>query len=282
MHNLSPLLKVNTPGNSINIMSLAKGIVFSCLLLLNIYTCYSQERGTLKGIVTDEHGTPVLGATVVDEENKYGTITDKKGYYELNVPANTSVVVTISFIGYEKFSSPLNLGAGEIYTLNHQLLPKSEEIEEVFIESRFDRAATLERIDIKSINYLPAATGGVEAILSTLGASIRSEFSSQYSVRGGNFDENLVYVNDIEIYRPLLVKAGQQEGLSFINSDMVSSIQFSAGGFDAQYGDKMSSVLDIKYKRPSRYGAGISASLLGGSVFLKVLQKITGSHIFQD
>jgi hypothetical protein len=250
-------------------MSLAKGVIFSYLLLLNVYPCYSQECGTLKGIVTDENGTPVLGATVVDEENKYGMITDKNGYYELNVPANTNIVITISFVGYEKFSAPLNLGAGEISTLNHQLLPKSEEIEEVLIESRFNRAATLERIDIKSIDYLPAATGGVEAILSTLGASIRSEFSSQYSVRGGNFDENLVYVNDIEIYRPLLVKAGQQEGLSFINSDMVSSIQFSAGGFDAQYGDKMSSVLDIKYKRPSRYGGGMSVSLLGGSVFFE-------------
>jgi hypothetical protein len=250
-------------------MRFAKGIIFTVLILLNIYPCYSQDQGTLKGIITDEDGNAVLGATVVDEENNYGTITGSNGYYELPLPAGKSVVITISFIGYEKYSISLNLKADEIYTLNHSLVPKSEEIEEVQIQSRFDRIGTLERIDIKSIDYLPAATGGVEAILSTLGASIRSEFSSQYSVRGGNFDENLVYVNDIEIYRPLLVKAGQQEGLSFINSDMVSSIQFSAGGFDAQYGDKMSSVLDIKYKRPSRYGGGVSASLLGGSVFFE-------------
>ena len=250
-------------------MRLAKGIIFSIVFLLIAYTCYSQEHGTLKGRITDENGSPVAGAAIVDEDNKNGTITNENGYYELSIPANTSVIIIISFIGYEKFSTPLNIGAGDFYTLNHQLLPKSEEIEEVLIESRFDRAGTLERIDIKSINYLPATTGGVEAILSTLGASIRSEFSSQYSVRGGNFDENLVYVNGIEIYRPLLVKAGQQEGLSFINSDMVSSIQFSAGGFDAQYGDKMSSVLDIKYKRPSRYGGGLSASLLGGSFFFE-------------
>ena len=250
-------------------MSLSKGTIFLIFFVFNIYCGFSQEYGILKGRITDEKGNPVLGAAIVDEANKYGTITNERGYYELNIPANKDVTVTFSFIGYEKISVPVKIMAGDTYEFNHSLVPKREEIEEVLIESKFDRVSTLERIDIKSIKYLPTTTGGVEAILSTLGASIRSEFSSQYSVRGGNFDENLVYVNDIEIYRPLLIKAGQQEGLSFINSSMVSSIQFSAGGFDARYGDKMSSVLDIKYRRPARFGGGFSASLLGGAVHIE-------------
>ncbi len=250
-------------------MSSSKGIIFLIFFLFNIYCGYSQEYGILKGRITDEKGNPVLGAAIVDEANKYGTITNERGYYELNVPANKDVTVTISFIGYEKISVPVKIMAGDTYEVNRSLVAKSEEIEEVLIESKFDRGSTLERIDIKSIEYLPTTTGGIETILTTLGASIRSEFSSQYSVRGGNFDENLVYVNDIEIYRPLLVKAGQQEGLSFINSSMVSSIQFSEGGFDAQYGDKMSSVLDIKYRRPASFGGGFSASLLGGSFHIE-------------
>jgi hypothetical protein len=250
-------------------MSLSKGIIFIIFFLFNICYGYSQEYGILKGRITDEKGNPVLGATIVDESKKHGTITNERGYYKLNIPANTDLTITISFIGYEKINVPVRIASGETLEVNLSLEAKSEEIEEVLIESKFDRVSTLERIDIKSIDYLPTTTGGIEAILGTLGASIRSEFSSQYSVRGGNFDENLVYVNDIEIYRPLLVKAGQQEGLSFINSSMVSSIQFSAGGFDAQYGDKMSSVLDIKYRRPARFGGGISASLLGGSAHIE-------------
>lgn len=250
-------------------MNLSKGIIFLISFLFHTYCGYSQEYGILKGRITDEKGNPVLGATIVNEESNIGTITSERGYFELNLPANTDITITISFIGYEKISIPVKISAGETYEINSRLVAKSEEIEEVLIESKFDRVGTLERIDIKSIDYLPTTTGGIESLLSTLGASIRSEFSSQYSVRGGNFDENLVYVNGIEIYRPLLVKAGQQEGLSFINSSMVSSIQFSAGGFDAQYGDKMSSVLDIKYRRPARFGGGFSASLLGGSAFIE-------------
>ena len=133
----------------------------------------------------------------------------------------------------------------------------------------------MDRIDPKYLTSITdAGTGGVEALIKTLpGVSTNNELSSQYSVRGGNFDENLVYVNDIEVYRPFLIRAGQQEGMSFINSDMVSSIDFSAGGFDAKYGDKMSSVLDIKYRKPTEFAGSASASLLGGSLQLEDLSK---------
>jgi hypothetical protein len=166
-------------------------------------------------------------------------------------------------------SIPVKVAAGKEFYFERQLSLSMEKIDEVFIERRYERAGTLDRIDIKSIELLPSATGGVESMLSSFGASLRSEFSSQYSVRGGNFDENLVYINDVEIYRPLLVRAGQQEGLSIINSSLISSLQFSAGGFDAQYGDKMSSVLDIKYKRPSDFGGSFNGSLLGASAHLE-------------
>ncbi len=250
-------------------MRLLKGVISFILILLSFNNSYCQENGTIKGKITDEKNIPVIGATVIDEDRKNGTITNEDGYFELTVPANQDLIINISFIGYDKIVVPVRLGKGEVLEIIRHLVPRSEEIEEVLIQSEFDRVGTLERIDIKVIDFLPSATGGIETILTTLGASIRSEFSSQYSVRGGNFDENLVYVNDIEVYRPLLVKAGQQEGLSFINSDLVASIQFSAGGFDAQYGDKMSSVLDIKYKRPSSFGGSASASLLGGSAHLE-------------
>jgi hypothetical protein len=246
-------------------MSLLKGFFFFILIIVSFDYSHCQEKGTIKGKITDENNNPVIGATVIDENSKTGTITNEDGYFEMTLPANQDIDINISFIGYDKIIIPVILADNEVIEINRQLVPKSEEIDEVLIQSEFDRIGTLERIDIKVIDFLPSATGGIETILTTLGASIRSEFSSQYSVRGGNFDENLVYVNDIEVYRPLLVKAGQQEGLSFINSNLVSSIQFSAGGFDAQYGDKMSSVLDIKYKRPSSFGGSFTASLLGGS-----------------
>jgi hypothetical protein len=143
-------------------------------------------------------------------------------------------------------------------------------LNEVSVSARQERASTFQRIDVEDLTYMPTTTGKVEAIIkSQAGVSSNNELSSQYSVRGGNFDENLVYVNDIEIYRPFLVRSGQQEGLSFVNSDLVSSVKFSAGGYDARYGDKMSSALDITYKTPRRFAGSSSISLLGASAHVE-------------
>ena len=149
------------------------------------------------------------------------------------------------------------------------------EINEVTVKSdRINSDVTMMRIPIKDINLLPSASGSFEAILKTMpGVSSNNELSSQYSVRGGNFDENLVYVNDIEIYRPFLIRSGQQEGLSFINPDLTSSVQFSSGGFNASYGDKMSSVLDITYKKPVSNKGSFNLSLLTSSVHYEGLSK---------
>lgn len=166
------------------------------------------------------------------------------------------------------------LKKGQVYTLNIQLKAASTLLGDVIVTDQKSRKESFSRIKPKHVSVLPGNSGGIEAILKTLpGVSSANELSSQYSVRGGNFDENLVYVNGIEVYRPFLVRSGQQEGLSFVNTDMVSSILFSAGGFDAKYGDKMSSVLDITYKLPRKNAASLQLSLLGASAYAEGTNK---------
>jgi hypothetical protein len=231
----------------------------------NISLLYAQEPAIVKGSITDETGEPLAGAAVIDLSTHKGVIANPNGDFRLSVKPNQLLFIEISFIGYQKDTLKVMLNAGETLEVKPRLKPLPKLIGDVVVESWYDRAEALQQISLKSIDHIPLPSGNIESLLTTMGASSRNEMSSQYSVRGGNFDENLIYVNDIEIYRPMLVKAGQQEGLSFINSDLVSSVQFAAGGFDARYGDKMSSVLDIRYKRPVEFAATASASLLGGS-----------------
>ena len=222
---------------------------------------------TLKGIVTDKNNAPIEAVNVSVIGKQMGSSTNEKGEYQLHLKANRSFVISFTFIGYQpiKIRIPM-LKMGQDYVLNQQMIKQSFIKEEIIIQDKQSRKKTLSRIKPKHAAIIPSSIGGVEALLKTLpGVSSANELSAQYSVRGGNFDENLVYVNGIEVYRPFLVRSGQQEGLSFINPDLVGSILFSAGGFDAKYGDKMSSVLDIKYKTPKRFGASANFSLLGGS-----------------
>ncbi|HAH56561.1 MAG TPA: hypothetical protein DCL86_00280, partial [Bacteroidales bacterium] len=159
------------------------------------------------------------------------------------------------------------LKEGERRELNRKLTQTAVELPDFVVEDRQIRSSSLSPINPRLATQIPSTSGGIEALIKTLpGVSSNTELSSQYSVRGGNYDENLVYVNDVEIYKPFLVRSGQQEGLSFLNPDLVSSILFSAGGFDARYGDKMSSVLDIRYKRPTTFAGSVSGSLLGASL----------------
>ena len=191
-------------------------------------------------------------------------------FMRLIIPSGKNVNIFFSCLGYDQSEFRINGTPGARIEINRILQVSSKAMEEVTISDELDRSGSITRIEIKTLDYLPTTTGGVEAILKTLpGVVSTSELSSQYSVRGGSFDENLVYVNDIEIFRPFLIRSGQQEGLSFINSDMVSSVKFSAGGFDASYGDRMSSVLDIIYRRPVQFAGTASISLLGGSLHLE-------------
>ena len=245
------------------------------ILLLSFFIPTLLFSQTLKGVITDKANSPIEAVNVSILNEKGGTSTNHIGEYQLKIKPNRSFIISFSFIGYQsiKIRIPM-LKMGQEYVLNQQMDPQSFIKDEIIIHDKQSRKKTLTRIKPKHAAIIPSSIGGVESLLKTLpGVSSANELSSQYSVRGGNFDENLVYLNDIEVYRPFLVRSGQQEGLSFINPDLVGSILFSSGGFDAKYGDKMSSVLDIKYKTPKRFGASLNMSLLGGSAHFEGISK---------
>ena len=239
-------------------------------LFLNVYLTYAQ---TISGTIKDEKNNIVTAVNISIFNQSEGTTSDENGNYILSVPANSSIIVTYSFIGYEieKIRLPA-LKKGQNYKLDIELKSSTTILEDIIITDKQSRKESFNKIKPRHVSIIPGSTVGVEAILKTLpGVSSANELSAQYSVRGGNFDENLVYVNGIEVYRPFLIRSGQQEGLSFVNTDMVSNILFSAGGFEAKYGDKMSSVLDIKYKNPIQNKASIKLGLLGGSAHFEGL-----------
>ncbi len=244
------------------------------LLILTSSLRIGQEYGLFTGSVRDSVGDPVDLANVALLGTQEGTMTRADGTFELEIPAGRSYTVVISCVGYRTKQFAIRLQSGETQERSLALQRDVRSIKEVSVSARQERASTFHRIDVEELNYMPTTTGKVAAIIkSQAGVSSNNELSSQYSVRGGNFDENLVYVNDIEIYRPFLVRSGQQEGLSFVNSDLVSSVKFSAGGYDARYGDKMASALDITYKRPRKFAGSSSVSLLGASAHVEGASK---------
>jgi hypothetical protein len=217
-------------------------LFFAAFLILSSVSI--AQTALVQGVVTDEFGNPLELINVTVKGYPIGTSTDSDGFYKLELSVNMPYQLVFSSITHEINDQEIMLKQGQQKQLNIKLASKSEQIQEVSIEDKQVRKSTLSRLDPRLMAELPSATGSFEAMLKTLpGVSSNNELSSQYSVRGGNYDENLVYVNDILIYRPFLIRSGEQEGMSFINSDMVSSVLFSSGGFDARYGDKMSSVL---------------------------------------
>ncbi len=249
-------------------------LLLTIALVSNALVLFSQETTTIYGKISDSSGNAIYLANISVEGGTLGTSSDKSGLYELRLPANTEIRLNFSCIGFQTIHFSFKGSAGQKSQVDQVLAVSYKTLQEVQISSNYDRTSNLTRLNVRTLDMLPNTTGGLESLIKTLpGVSSNNELSSQYSVRGGNFDENLVYVNDIEIYRPFLIRSGQQEGLSFINPDMVSSVQFSAGGFDASYGDKMSSVLDVNYKEPSQYGGSVSASLLGGTIHFEGADK---------
>ncbi len=252
---------INSPLNST-----LRLFAFIVSLLLVAEAVFAQ-KATVKGKLVDENGNGIGFANVAILGYSGGSSTDSVGEYNVNIPANTDIKLNFSHIQYESQTFELNLKAGEVRVIDRVLTLKENIITEAIVKDDANRLNTMQRVDPKMATVIPTASGGIEAVLKTFpGVSSNNELSSQYNVRGGNYDENLVYVNDVEIYRPFLVRSGQQEGLSFVNPDLVGSLNFSAGGFEAKYGDKMSSVLDVKYKRPRKFAATVSGSLLGGSL----------------
>ena len=243
-------------------------ICFLTLFLLPSTLLLSQTA-TLFGKLTDKDGKPIIDVRVSIARIKTATTSNANGDYELQVPSDTLLTIEFSHVSFGIRLKSVKLSAGErknadvsINTINT--------LDTVLIEDKVTRSNFIQTIPTKDIYVQSGASGDFNVILFTqLGVQQSNEFSSSYSVRGGNFDENLVYVNDIEVYRPFLTHSGQQEGLSFVNSDMVSSINFSSGGFEARYGDKMSSVLDIRYNKPREFAGSVSGGLLGGAVHLE-------------
>ncbi len=240
------------------------------LFILAGFQLTAQDIATVKGEITNERNRPLDLVNISIMGLPGGTVSDKNGSYEFEVPSNQDILLVFSFVGFEKQEFDLNLKTGETRVIDVTLVETAEMLPDIIIQDERIRNTNLQRINPKEVLVIPTVTGSIESLIKTLpGVASNNELSSQYSVRGGNFDENLVYVDDIEIYRPFLVRSGQQEGLSFLNPDLTSAILFSAGGFDAKYGDKMSSVLDIKYKRPTEFGGSVSLSLLGLTAHLE-------------
>ena len=248
-------------------MKTIRHILTWCLLLFSSTVLYAQSF-TLSGVVSDEDGNGIELATVSCLEQGAVTVANLKGEYSLNLKSADSVVVKFSMIGFQTRTRVLRRPKGKQRLL--VTLHPMESLDEVVVTEKRRQTTGTDQLDTKNLRNSPSTTGNAveELVQQQAGVSTHNELSSQYNVRGGSFDENSVYINGTEIYRPLLIRSGQQEGLSVINSDMVEKIGFSSGGFEAKYGDKMSSALDIQYRKPTRLEGNVQMSLLGASVFM--------------
>ena len=242
---------------------------------------YAQTTTILRGVIKDTNNQAIEGVNI--QFNTVGTTSDKNGNYSLRIPLNQSITITYSHIAHYSFTKEITATSKNLMRFSPILTPKTEALKEIVVKNNKKNAAGITKIDVLKAKNIIGPNAGVENILMTLpGVNNNNELSTQYNVRGGNFDENLVYVNGIEIYRPFLIRSGQQEGLSFINANLVKNINFSAGGFQAKYGDKLSSVLDITYRDAKERATSIDASILGVSITLegqfldKKLSAITG------
>ncbi|MBR0361204.1 MAG: TonB-dependent receptor [Paraprevotella sp.] len=245
---------------------------YIAVLLLFLATAtitLGQEKVKLSGRVVDDAQDPIVFAIIKVKGQAAGTTTDLQGKYSLEFNSADTVIVSFSMMGYAGKEKVLTRPRGDL-RLNITLQPQSFDMGEVTVKEVRRQLNSTQHINKENLKRMPSTTGNAveEMVATQAGVSTHNELSSQYNVRGGSFDENSVYINGVEVYRPLLISSGQQEGLSVINSDMVESINFSAGGFAAEYGDKMSSVLDITYKRPKNFEASASASLLGANLYV--------------
>jgi len=246
------------------------------ILLICLCTCSAYAmRVRFYGYVLDDQNRGIEACNVFWKESvattAVGTSTNKNGYYDLTLTSEDSVTIVYSMLGYETVEMRL-LPNREVLNINIELRESGEQLAEVEVKGIQRQQDMMERVDASTRRVIPDISGGgIESLLITFaGVSQTNEMSSQYNVRGGSFDENAVYVNGIEIHRPLLVRAGQQEGLSFVNPEMVQNVLFSAGGFDARFGDKSSSVLDIRYKQPTAFEAALTGGFQGGSIYVGV------------
>jgi hypothetical protein len=236
------------------------------LLLLCIFSatslCAQKKAASVSGKVLDENENPLRGVNIVILGRSAGIATTDSGTFSIKVPADKAFALVFSYTGYKTEQRNFLLNQGEEEKMTLRLEHGAKVLDEVVVtDQRQRREAGLISINPKQAINIPSPTGGVESLIKVFVGS-NNELTSSYSVRGGNYDENLIYVNDFEVFRPYLVSSGQQEGLSFINPEMTRSVSFYNGGFQARYGDKMSSVLDIQYRKPKQFGGSAYISLL--------------------
>lgn len=244
-------------------------ITFVLIVLLVGIIPAAAQNVKISGKIIDQEDKPIEFATVRIGGTAVGTNTNLEGGYMLSIAPRDTLELIFTAIGYRSVKRTLVDAKGDI-TLNVKMLPEDHMLDEVQIQGYRPNSQGMQNIDVENLKVSPDVSGGsVESLIGTMaGVTQNNEMSSQYNVRGGSFDENSVYINGIELYRPQLISNGQQEGLSIINPDMIGSINFSSGGFSARYSDKMSSVLDITYREPQAFEGAVSASLMGGSIMI--------------
>ncbi|SCY87466.1 Outer membrane receptor proteins, mostly Fe transport [Flavobacterium anhuiense] len=247
---------------------------FTFVFLFFFFSCIAlAQNARIKGLILDNEKHPVAEVNVSSQD--ITVQSDSNGFYEIVIPSNKKVSLIFTHVSLKMMSLTVNLKTNEVFVFNPIMSNSEEQMGEVFVSSgNRKRVQGITSVDTETIKKIPGANSGIENILKTLpGVNSNNELSSQYMVRGGNYDENLVYVNEVEVYRPFLIRSGQQEGLSFTNTDLVQNVEFSAGGFQAKFGDKLSSVLDITYRKPTQFGAAFEASFLGGSAAVDLVSK---------
>ncbi len=245
------------------------------MLLSLLFSLLSfSQSAIIRGVILDENNNPINDVNIKASTGE-GVASNENGFYELKIPFGVEVTLVFTHISHKRVEVKFNLKNGQELEFNPVMLVEVEQIATVVINTNTRQSVDgVTSISPQMVRTIKGAQPGVENILKTLpGVNISNELSTQYSVRGGNFDENLVYVNEIEVYRPFLIRSGNQEGLSFVNTDLVQNVDFSAGGFQAKFGDKLSSVLDITYRNPVSFGIRADLSLLGGSVAAETVSK---------
>jgi hypothetical protein len=273
---LLPLKRIFSEPKTPFLLKKINKLLLVAFLLLS--TAVFAQNPMLYGVILDENQQPIEGVSIYYQNgsDKKQVATDPSGFYALEIPVNTQVEVWFNHISFKPSSLTVELGSGDNFEFNSILSTGLTEMGALVIEKNTGRKRVegITTVSADIARHVPGANASFENILKTFGGvNGNNELSTQYSVRGGSYDENLVYVEDIEIYRPFLIRSGQQEGLSFTNTEMAANVDFSAGGFQARYGDKLSSVLDISYRRPTRYAAALEASFLGGSLTLEGISK---------
>ncbi|WP_291868466.1 TonB-dependent receptor [Maribacter sp.] len=251
--------------------------LFKTLVLILVLCSFFEGLGqtaTITGVVLNEQKKPLADVNISSLNN--GTSTDTNGYYSLQITSDQKTNITFSHLGHaDVILQKLILTTNETFEFYPILKTNNVQVDEVTVTATGKKKIPgITNLSIEQIKKIPGANAGVENILKLLpGVNSNNELSTQYAVRGGNYDENLIYINEIEIYKPFLIRSGQQEGLSIINSSLVQNVKFSAGGFQAKYGDKLSSALNITYKKPVEFGSQIDLSFLGASASIETISK---------